>query len=187
MSLSPSTKLGPYEIVAPLGAGGMGEVYRAHDTRLRRDVALKILPVEVASDASRRQRFETEARAVAALNHPNIVAVFDVGTEDGISYIISELVDGKSLRGAQFELRKTVNIAVQIASGLAAAHEVGIIHRDLRAGRVLDVPPGAVFGSPLHFETLAFGPYFVPGNRSGLAVSCSTATPSCALRIRYSK
>jgi serine/threonine protein kinase len=91
MSLSPSTKLGPYEIIAPLGAGGMGEVYRARDTRLGRDVALKILPAEVAGDDSRRQRFQTEARAVAALNHPNIVAVFDVGTEDGISYIVSEL------------------------------------------------------------------------------------------------
>src|SRR5882762_2340993 len=104
MSLSPRTKLGPYEIIALLGAGGMGEVYRARDIRLGRDVALKILPAEVSRDASPRRRFETEARAVAALNHPNIVAKFDVGTEDGISYIVSELVDGEPLRGVRFEL-----------------------------------------------------------------------------------
>src|ERR1035437_8613458 len=102
MPLSVGAKLGPYEIVAPLGAGGMGEVYRARDTRLGREVALKILPAEVAGDALREQRFETEARAVAALNHPNIVALFDVGTEDGISYIVGELVDGEPLRGAKF-------------------------------------------------------------------------------------
>src|SRR5690242_11763673 len=98
MPLNPGTRLGPYEIFAPLGAGGMGEVYRAHDIRLARDVALKILPSELAADPSRRARFEQEARAVAALNHPNIVAVYDVG--DG--YMVSELVDGETLRGARF-------------------------------------------------------------------------------------
>src|SRR5712692_5519224 len=111
MPLAPGTRLGPYEIAAPLGSGGMGEVYRARDTRLGRDVALKILAAEVANDPSRRARFETEARAVAALNHPNIVAVYDVG--DG--YIVSELVDGEPLRGAKLGLRKTLDIAVQIA------------------------------------------------------------------------
>src|SRR5882757_6248423 len=97
MPLLAGTHLGPYEIVAPLGAGGMGEVYRARDSRLGRDVALKILPVEVANDPSRRQRFELEARAVAALNHPNIVAIYDVGE----GYIVSELVDGEPLRGGK--------------------------------------------------------------------------------------
>ncbi len=111
----------------------MGEVYRAHDTRLGRDVALKILPPEVAGDALRRARFEQEARAVAALNHPNIVAVYDVG--DG--YMVSELVDGETLRGARFGLRKTLDIATQIASGLAAAHAAGIVHRDLKPDNVL--------------------------------------------------
>jgi serine/threonine protein kinase len=111
----------------------MGEVYRAHDTRLGRDVALKILPSEVAADASRRARFEQEARAVAALNHPNIVAVYDVGE----GYMVSELVDGETLRGAKFGLRKTLDIAAQIASGLAAAHAAGIVHRDLKPDNVL--------------------------------------------------
>jgi predicted Ser/Thr protein kinase len=133
MSLRSGYKLGPYEIIAPLGAGGMGEVYRARDARLRRDVALKILPAEVATDPVRRQRFELEARAVAALNHPNIVAVYDVGK----GYIVSELVDGQSLRGANLGLRKTIEVAVQIASGLAAAHDAGIVHRDLKPDNVV--------------------------------------------------
>ncbi len=111
----------------------MGEVYRAQDTRLGRDVALKILPPEVANDPVRRSRFEQEARAVAALNHPNIVAVYDVG--DG--YMVSELVDGETLRGAKFGLRKTLDIAAQIASGLAAAHAAGIVHRDLKPDNLL--------------------------------------------------
>src|SRR5579864_3951544 len=98
MPLAAGDRLGPYEIVAPLGAGGMGEVYRARDPRLGRDVAVKILPEQVAGDPSRRQRFEHEARAVAALNHPNIVAVYDVGD----NYIVTELVDGEPLRGARF-------------------------------------------------------------------------------------
>ncbi|MGO9254943.1 MAG: protein kinase domain-containing protein [Bryobacteraceae bacterium] len=95
MPLAPGTTLGPYEILAPLGAGGMGEVYRARDTRLARDVALKTLPAEFARDPSRRQRFAQEARAVAALNHPNIVAVYDVGAEGDIAYMVTELVDGE--------------------------------------------------------------------------------------------
>ena len=133
MPLTPGTRLGPYEILGPIGAGGMGEVYRAHDTRLGRDVALKILPAEVAGDASRRARFEQEARAVAALNHPNIIAVYDVGE----GYMVSELVEGETLRGAKFSLRKTLDIAAQIASGLAAAHAAGIVHRDLKPDNVL--------------------------------------------------
>ena len=132
-SLAPGTRLGPYEVVSPLGAGGMGEVYRARDPRLNRDVALKILPAEVAADPSRRQRFEIEARAVAALSHPNIVAVYDVGE----GYIVSELVDGEPLRGARFGLRKTLDIAAQIASGLAAAHAAGVVHRDLKPENIL--------------------------------------------------
>src|SRR5215467_14334665 len=131
--LTSGSKIGPYEILAPIAAGGMGEVYRARDTRLGRDVALKILPPEVAGDPSRRARFEQEARAVAALNHPNIVAVYDVG--DG--YMVSELVDGETMRGARFGLRKTLDIAAQIASGLAAAHAAGIVHRDLKPDNVL--------------------------------------------------
>src|ERR1039458_7784070 len=133
MPLSSGDKLGPYEIVAPIGAGGMGEVYRARDTRLGRDVALKILPADLANDPSRRARFEQEARAVAALNHPNIVAVYDVG--DG--YIVSELVDGEPLRGGKLSVRKILEVAGQIASGLAAAHNAGIVHRDLKPDNIL--------------------------------------------------
>src|SRR5580700_1295770 len=133
MPLCSGDKLGPYEIIAPLGAGGMGEVYRARDTRLGRDVALKILPPDVANDPMRRQRFDLEARAVAALNHPNIVAIYDVG--DG--YIVSELVDGEPLRGGKLSVRKTIEIAAQIASGLAAAHDAGIVHRDLKPDNIL--------------------------------------------------
>src|ERR1700752_4309275 len=98
MPLAPGTKLGPYEILTPLGAGGMGEVYRARDTRLGREVALKILPSSFAGDADRLRRFEQEARAVAALNHPNILAVHDIGTQDGSPYIVSELLEGRTLR-----------------------------------------------------------------------------------------
>src|SRR5512133_3059267 len=98
MALTSGTKLGPYEIVAPLGAGGMGEVYHARDTRLGRDVAIKVLPAEVASDADRLHRFEQEARVLSALNHPNLLAIHDVGTQDGIHYLVSELLEGESLR-----------------------------------------------------------------------------------------
>ena len=133
MPLTIGAKLGPYEVVAPLGAGGMGEVYRAKDTRLGREVALKILPAELANDPSRRARFEQEARAVAALNHPNIVAVYDVGE----GYIVSELVDGEPLRSGKLGLRKTIDVAAQIAGGLAAAHEAGIVHRDLKPDNIL--------------------------------------------------
>ena len=108
-------------------------MYRARDPRLNRDVALKILPADVAADPSRRQRFEIEARAVAALSHPNIVAVYDVGE----GFMVSELVEGEPLRGARFGLRKTLDIAAQIASGLAAAHGAGVVHRDLKPDNVL--------------------------------------------------
>ena len=129
MPLAPGTRLGPYEIIAPLGAGGMGEVYRARDSRLGRDVALKILP-----DPANRDRFEQEARAVAALNHPNIVAVFDVGE----NYFVSELVEGESLRVLPaMPWRKAIDLAAQIADGLAAAHAAGIVHRDLKPDNIM--------------------------------------------------
>ena len=136
MALAPGTKLGPYEIRSLLGAGGMGEVYRATDTRLGRDVAVKILPASFTGDSERLRRFEQEARAVAALNHPNILAIHDIGEQDGVPYIVCELLEGESVRAAlgreALPQRKTVEYGVQIAHGLAAAHEKGIVHRDLK-------------------------------------------------------
>jgi serine/threonine protein kinase len=129
-------RLGPYEIISQLGAGGMGEVYRARDTRLAREVAIKILPAEFANKQDRLQRFEQEARSSSALNHPNIISVFDIGSENGISYIAMEFVDGKTLREllneGRISLRRTVSIAAQFADGLAKAHAAGIVHRDLK-------------------------------------------------------
>src|SRR5271170_4574066 len=130
MALTSGTKLGPYEILALLGAGGMGEVYRARDSRLRREVAVKILPASFAQDAERLRRFEHEARAVGALNHPNILAVYDTGHAAGAPYVVSELLEGETLRdrmaGGALPARKAIEIGAQIARGLAAAHEKGI-------------------------------------------------------------
>ena len=144
MPLSPGDRLGPYEILAPIGAGGMGEVYKARDSRLKRDVALKILPAEVSADLARRQRFEQEARAVAALNHPNIVAIYDEGEDHGVYFIVTELVDGEPLRGMKPGLRKALDCAVQIAGGLGAAHAAGITHRDLKPDNILLTPDGRI-------------------------------------------
>src|SRR3954469_19912966 len=136
MPLTSGTKVGPYEIQSALGAGGMGEVYRACDTRLGRDVAIKILPESFAGDADRLHRFEQEARAVAALSHPNILAIFDTGQNNGSPFLVSELLEGETLRTildrGTLPQRKTIDYGVQIAQGLAAAHEKGIVHRDLK-------------------------------------------------------
>ncbi len=131
-------KIGPYQIVAPLGAGGMGQVYRAHDSRLNRDVALKVLPAEFSTDPLRRARFEQEAKAVAALNHPGIVSLFDVG--DG--WMVTELVEGQNLRQTGFSTRQIVDIGAQIADALAAAHDAGIAHRDLKPENIILTPDG---------------------------------------------
>jgi len=152
MPLSPGTRLGPYEIQTAIGAGGMGEVYRAHDTRLNRDVAVKILPEAFAADRERRDRFEREGQAVAALSHPNILAIFDVGEQDGTTYAVTELLEGETLRerlkgasgGAALPVRKAIDIAVQIAHGLAAAHDKGLVHRDLKPENVFLLKDGRV-------------------------------------------
>ncbi len=135
MPLSSGARLGPYEILAPLGAGGMGEVYRARDARLGRDVAIKVLPGSLAEDADRLRRFEQEARAASSLDHPHILAIHDVGTHEGTPYVVSELLEGTTLRerlGAPLPSRRVVEYALQIAQGLSAAHEKGIVHRDLK-------------------------------------------------------
>ncbi len=148
MNLTSGTKLGPYEIVSLLGAGGMGEVYRARDSRLRREVAIKVLPQALSLDADRMRRFEQEALATAALNHPNILAVFDIGTSEGSPYVVSELLEGETLRdrlrSGAIAVRKTLDYAMQIAHGLAAAHEKGIIHRDLKPENLFVTKDGRV-------------------------------------------
>jgi serine/threonine protein kinase/Flp pilus assembly protein TadD len=136
MPLAPSTRLGPYEILSPLGAGGMGEVYRARDSRLDRDVAIKILPERLANDPQALARFEREAKAVAALSHPNILSIYDIGNDAGITYAVTELLEGETLRkrlgrGAM-DWRKAVESGIAIADGLSAAHSKGIVHRDLK-------------------------------------------------------
>ena len=136
--------MGVYELVAAVGAGGMGEVYRARDTRLGRDVALKVLPANLAASSDSLARFEEEARHVAALNHPNIVALFDIGTAHGMSYIVTELVDGATLRGASFPVRKVADIGAQIADALAAAHGTGVTHRDIKPDNVMVTREGRV-------------------------------------------
>jgi len=140
MSLAAGTRLGPYEILAPLGAGGMGEVYRARDTRLGRDVAVKVLPAALATDPERLRRFEREARAASALNHPNILSIHDLGTHEGVSYVVFELLEGQTLRERLSEeripVRRAVDYGVELARGLAAAHEKGIVHRDLKPENV---------------------------------------------------
>ena len=148
MGLASGTKLGPYEIVNAIGAGGMGEVYRARDARLGRDVAIKVLPHSVASDGERLRRFEQEARSIAALNHANIMSIFDVGEADQTAYLVSELLEGEPLRNklqaGPLPQRRSVEYAVQIAEGLAAAHDKGIIHRDLKPENIFISKDGRV-------------------------------------------
>jgi serine/threonine protein kinase len=148
MALTSGTKLGPYEIQSPLGAGGMGEVYRALDTRLDRMVAIKVLPAEFSGDEDRLRRFAHEARILSTLNHPNLLAIYDVGSEGGIHFLVSELLEGESLRQhlqeSPLRVRKAVDFGVQMANGLAAAHEKGIIHRDLKPDNVFVIRDGRV-------------------------------------------
>jgi serine/threonine protein kinase len=162
--LLPGTRLGPYEITAPLGAGGMGEVYRAHDTRLGRDVAIKILPAHSAGKPEALARFEREARAVAALSHPNILAIHDVGSDGDVQFVVTELLEGESLRSRIAARRalppgEAVHYGIQIARGLAAAHERGIIHRDLKPDNIFVTRDGRVkildFGIALYEQAFA--------------------------------
>jgi len=148
VTIAAGARLGPYEIVAPLGAGGMGEVYRARDTRLGREVAVKILPASFSEDADRLRRFEGEARAASALNHPNILTIHDFGSEGAAPYVVSELLEGETLReklaGGRLPVRKALDYAAQIARGLAAAHEKGIVHRDLKPENLFVTRDGRV-------------------------------------------
>jgi TolB-like protein len=154
MTLQAGTRLGPYEILSPLGAGGMGEVYRARDTKLKREVAVKVLPQALAQDADALARFEREALAVAALSHPNILSIFDFGTQEGTAYAVMELLEGETLRGkldgGPVSQRQAVDWALQIAKGLSAAHGKGVVHRDLKPENVFVTKDG-------HVKILDFG------------------------------
>ena len=160
MALTAGTRLGPYEILVAIGEGGMGQVYRARDPRLDRDVAIKVLPALFAADPDRVRRFEQEARATGRLNHPNILAVHDVGRvpdalpSGGAPFLVAELLDGRTLReemgGRPLPLRSALGYARQMASGLAAAHEKGVVHRDLKPENVFVTRDG-------HVKILDFG------------------------------
>ncbi len=174
MTLAQGSRLGPYEILSPLGAGGMGEVYRAKDPRLGREVAIKVLPASFSQDADRLRRFEQEARAAGILNHPNITAVYDIGTHEGAPYVVQELLEGETLRsdlvGGKFSPRKAIDYARQIAYGLAAAHEKGIVHRDLKPENVFVTRDGRV-------KILDFGlAKLTHAEEGSLATSLPTAT-----------
>jgi len=148
MALSPGTRLGPYETVGPLGSGGMGEVYRARDPRLGREVAIKVLSEHLTNNPQALSRFKQEARAVAALSHPNILAIYDIGTDQGVSFAVMELLEGESLRSrlksASLAWSNAVEIAAAIAEGLAAAHAKGITHRDLKPENIFLTSDGRV-------------------------------------------
>jgi len=177
MPLPPGTKLGPYEICSSLGAGAMGEVYRAKDTRLGRDVAIKVLPGALAQNTDRLQRFEHEARILGTMNHPNLLAIFDVGSQDGLQYLVSELLEGKTLRDrlndGALPQRKVVEYCNKIASGLAAAHEKGIVHRDLK-------PENVFVTNDEHVKILDFGlaKYATEAALSGATVTMTSAGTS---------
>src|ERR1700686_2396986 len=148
MAIVAGQKIGPYEVAAQIGAGGMGEVYKARDPRLNRDVAIKILPASFSADPDRLQRFAQEARAAAALNHPNILSIFDIGDDHGAPYVVSELLEGETLRdrlrNGPLSSRKAIDYAFQVARGLAAAHEKGIVHRDLKPENLFLTSDGRV-------------------------------------------
>ena len=147
-SFSVGDRLGRFEILGPLGAGAMGDVYRARDTRLQREVAIKVLPMAFSRDPDRQRRFEREARAAASLNHPNIVAVHDAGVHEGLPFIVTELLEGDTLNrrmnGRPVPAREAVDYAMQIARGLAAGHERGIVHRDIKPDNVFVTKDGRV-------------------------------------------
>jgi eukaryotic-like serine/threonine-protein kinase len=172
VALSPGTKLGDYEIKSMLGAGGMGEVYRARDARLGRDVAIKVLPALFSSDSDRLRRFEQEARAAAALNHPNILAIHQMGTHEGSPYLVSELLEGETLREqlkrGKLIVRKAIDFGVQVARGLSAAHEKGIVHRDLKPENLFVTKDGRV-------KILDFGLAKLTQPQSGSENSAPTA------------
>jgi len=177
MFLAPGARLGPYEVLSAIGAGGMGEVYKARDTRLDRTVAIKVLPAQVASDPDLRQRFEREARAVAALNHPHICTLYDVGHQDGIDFLVMEYLEGQTLaerleKGA-LPLEQALQYAIQVADALDKAHRQGITHRDLKPGNIMVTKSGAKL---MDFGLAKFAPA-APAGMAGLTVAATLSAP----------
>jgi len=172
MSLAPGARLGPYEILSPLGAGGMGEVYRARDTRLDREVAVKVLPEAFAADAERLARFETEAKAVAALTHPNILSIHDYGNQEGVVYAVMELLSGRTLQdrldSGPVSQKRAIEYALQVTEGLSAAHEKGIVHRDIKPANLFLTEDG-------HVKILDFG---LAKRSQGVEAEAETIAPA---------
>jgi serine/threonine protein kinase len=164
MPLAAGSRLGPCEIFAPLGAGGMGEVYRARDPRLGRDVAIKVISEPASADSESLRRFEQEARAVAALSHPNVLAIFDIGVGE-VPFLVTELLDGDTLRAlverGPLSVKRTIDLALQLVAGLAAAHSRGIVHRDLKPENIFVTSDGRVkildFGLAKHLGPVSDG------------------------------
>jgi Tol biopolymer transport system component len=181
MNLSPGTRLGPYEILSPLGAGGMGEVYRARDTRLGRDVAVKVLPQHLSANSEVRTRFEREAKTVSSLNHPNICTLFDVGREGDIDYLVMELVEGETLatrlqKGA-LPAPEVLRIGMQIADALSRAHQAGVVHRDLKPGNIMLTRGGAKL---MDFGLARATGLGGAGSGSGVSMAALTQSPTIA-------
>jgi serine/threonine protein kinase len=181
MTLNPGTKLGPYEILSPLGAGGMGEVYRARDTRLGREVAVKVLPHHLSSNAEVRARFEREAKTVSSLNHPHICTLFDVGREGETDYLVMELIEGETLatrlaKGA-LPVADTLRIGSQIADALDRAHRAGVVHRDLKPGNIMLTKAGAKL---MDFGLARATGMAGPGSGSGVTMAALTQSPTIA-------
>src|SRR6266513_1232518 len=146
MPLATGSRLGPYEVLAPIGAGGMGEVYRARDTRLDRTVAIKVLPQHLSASSEVRQRFEREAKTISSLSHPHICALYDVGNQDGVEYLVMEYLEGETLAdrlaNGHLPLEQALRFGMEIASALDAAHRKGIVHRDLKPGNIMVTASG---------------------------------------------
>jgi serine/threonine protein kinase len=181
MALTSGTKLGPYEIQSALGAGGMGEVYRARDARLDRTVAIKILPAHLSSSSELRSRFEREARAVSSLNHPHICHLYDIGSQDGTAYLVMEYLEGETLadrlRKGALPLKQSLEFGRQIAEALATAHHAGILHRDLKPGNVMLTASGAKlldFGLAKACPTLG-------GSSAAVASGMTPSTPTMTI------
>src|SRR6266699_6726312 len=180
MSLPPGTKLGPYEIVGPVGAGGMGEVYRARDTRLDRTVAVKILPAHLSQHAEARERFDREARAISSLSHPNICHLYDVGQQDGVSYLVMEYLEGETLadrlRKGPLPLEQVLKTGAEICEGLEKAHRNGVVHRDLKPSNIMLTKSGA--------KLMDFGLAKTPVPAAAAGSSDSLATMSRPLTVQ---